>query len=132
MFSFSKANTKPEVPLIKTLPSTASTSYKIGDALVLSNGALVKATGTTVPQYICACNYDAPATGNEDIAAYLITPGHEYVTTFAADASAVTEGSKVTIHTDAAQITATTTGGVVQILKKHGTGKEGTAVTVVF
>ncbi len=132
MFSFSKANTKPEVPLIKTLPSTASTSYKIGDALVLSNGALVKATGTTVPQYICACNYDAPATGNEDIATYLITQGHEYVTTFAADASAVTEGSKVTIHTDAAQVTATTTGGVVQILKKHGTGKEGTAVTVVF
>lgn len=132
MFSFRKSNTKPEVPVIKTMPSTASTSYKIGDALVLTGGALAKATGTTVPQYICACNYEAPATGNEDIAVYLITPGHEYDTTFAADASAVTEGSKVTIHTDAAQVTATTTGGVVQILKKHGSGAAGTAVTVVF
>lgn len=132
MFAFYKSNTKPEVPVIKTLPTTASTSYKIGDALVLSGGKLVKATGTTVPEYICAADYDAPATDMEPIPAYLITPGHEYLTTFAADGSAVTEGSKVTIHTDAAQITATTSSGIVQVVKKLGTGAVGTEAIVRF
>ena len=132
MFSFKKSNMKPEVPVIKTLPTTASTTYSIGDALVLTGGKLVKATGTTIPEYICACNYVAPATGNEDIAVYLIAPGMEWETTFAADASAVAEGSKVTIHTDAAQVTATTTSGIVKILKKYGTGASGTAVRVTF
>ena len=131
-FRFRKSNTKPEVPVIKTMSTKASTTYKIGDALILSGGVLDKATGTAEPQYICAQNYSAPASGMEDIAVYLITPGQEYDTTFAADASAITEGSKVTIHTDAAQITATITSGSVMILKKHGSGAAGTAVTVRF
>ena len=41
-------------------------------------------------------------------------------TTCAADASAVKAGSKVTIHTDAAQVTATTTGGVFMLLSAGG------------
>lgn len=132
MFSFVKANAKPEFPVIKTLPTTASTEYKIGDALILSAGGLVKATGTAKPEYIAAANYSAPATGMEPLPAYLITPGMEWETTFAADATAVTEGTKVTIHTDGAQVTATATSGVAQILKKHGTGAVGTKVTVTF
>lgn len=132
MFSFVKANAKPEFPVIKTLPTTASTEYKIGDALILSGGGLVKATGTTKPEYIAAANYSAPATGMEPLPAYLIAPGMEWETTFAADATAVTEGTKVTIHTDGAQVTATATSGVAQILKKHGTGAAGTKVTVTF
>jgi UDP-N-acetylmuramyl tripeptide synthase len=132
MFSFVKANAKPEFPVIKTLPTTASTKYKIGDALILSGGGLVKATGTTKPEYIAAANYSAPATGMEPLPAYLIAPGMEWETTFAADATAVTEGTKVTIHTDGAQVTATATSGVAQILKKHGTGAAGTKVTVTF
>lgn len=132
MFSFVKANAKPEFPVIKTLPTTASTEYKIGDALILSGGGLVKATGTTKPEYIAAANYSAPATGMEPLPTYLIAPGMEWETTFAADATAVTEGTKVTIHTDGAQVTATATSGVAQILKKHGTGAAGTKVTVTF
>ena len=132
MFSFVKANAKPEFPVIKTLPTTASTEYKIGDALILSGGGLIKATGTTKPEYIAAANYSAPATGMELLPAYLIAPGMEWETTFAADATAVTEGTKVTIHTDGAQVTATATSGVAQILKKHGTGAAGTKVTVTF
>ena len=132
MFSFVKANAKPEFPVIKTLPTTASTEYKIGDALILSGGGLVKATGTTKPEYIAAANYSAPATGMEPLPAYLIAPGMEWETTFAADATAVTEGTKVTIHTDGAQVTATATSGVAQILKKHGKGTAGTKVTVTF
>lgn len=132
MFSFVKSNTKPEVPVIKTLPTTASTSYKIGDALVLSAGGLILATGTTKPEYIAAANYAAPAEKMEPLPVYLIAPGMEWETSFAADASAVTEGTKVTIHTDGAQITATATSGVAKILKKHGSGAAGTKATVTF
>lgn len=132
MFSFVKSNTKPEVPVIKTLPTTASTSYKIGDALILSAGGLILATGGVKPEYIAAANYTAPAEKMEPLPAYLIAPGMEWETTFAADASAVTEGTKVTIHTDGAQVTATSEKGVAQILKKHGTGAAGTKATVTF
>ena len=132
MFAFRKSNTHPVAPIIKTLPSKASTTYKVGDALVLSGGVLDKATGGTKPDYICACNYTAPATGMVPIAVYLISPGSEWDTTFSAAATSVNEGAVVTINTDAAQVTATTTGGVAKILKKHGTGASGEGVTVTF
>lgn len=131
MFSFVKSNTKPEFPVIKTLPSKASTTYKIGDALVMSGGVLEKATGTTVPEYICACNYAAPATGQEDISVYLIDKMHEYETTFAAAPTDIKEGSKVTIHTDAAQVTATTASGIVTVVKKLG-NESGSKCIVKF
>ena len=53
MFSFKKSNTKPEVPVIKTLPSTASTTYKVGDALVLSAGALIKDWNHKARVHLC-------------------------------------------------------------------------------
>ena len=132
MFAFRKSNTHPVAPIIKTLPSKASTTYKLGDALILSGGFLDKATGGTKPEYICACNYVAPAEEMEPIAVYLISPGSEWDTTFSAAATSIDEGDVVTINTDAAQVTATATGGVAKILKKHGTGASGEGVTVTF
>lgn len=132
MFAFRKSNTHPVAPIIKTLPSKASTTYKVGDALILSGGVLVKATGGTKPEYICACNYTAPATGMEPIAVYLITPGMEWDTTFAVAGTSVNVGDVVTIHTDSAQVTATTTGGAAKVIKKYGTGEAGEAVRVTF
>lgn len=132
MFAFRKSNTHPVAPIIKTLPSKASTTYKLGDALILSGGFLDKATGGTKPEYICACNYVAPAEDMEPIAVYLISPGSEWDTTFSAAATSINEGDVVTINTDAAQVTATETGGVAKILKKHGTGASGEGVTVTF
>lgn len=120
MFSFVKSATNPNFPIIKQLPTTASTDYKIGDALTLSDGALVKATGTTKPQYICAENYAAPAEGMKEISAYEIVDGQEWETTCGVDASAKKAGTKVTIHTDAAQVTATDTSGVFTLLTDGG------------
>ena len=120
MFSFVKSATNPNFPIIKQLPTTASTTYKIGEALVLTDGGLTQATGTTKPQFICAENYVAPASGMKDISVYEIVDGQEWETTCAADASAVKAGSKVTIHTDAAQVTATTTSGVFMLLSAGG------------
>ena len=97
-----------------------------------TGGVLEKATGTTAPTHICSAYYVAPSTGMKKIPAVPANAGQLYKTTFAADASAVTEGSKVTIHTDAAQVTATTTSGVATIVKKYGTGASGTACLVKF
>lgn len=132
MFAFKKSNNMPVVPIIKTLPSKASTNYKLGDALVLAGGVLEKASATQKPEYICACNYDAPGEDMEEIAVYLVMPGMEWDTTFAVAATSVKVGNVVTIHTDSAQVTATTTGGAAKVVEKYGTGESGEAVRVTF
>ena len=113
-FSFNESYIKPNSPITIMLQAKASTTYNIGDALNFTGGVLEKATGMKKIPVVPA------------------NAGQLYKTTFAADASAVTEGSKVTIHTDAAQVTATTTSGVATIVKKYGTGASGTACLVKF
>lgn len=131
-FSFNESYIEPSSPITQFLQAKASTTYNVGDALNFTGGVLEKATGTTAPTHICGAYYVAPASGMKKIPATPVNSGQLYKTTFAADASAVTEGSKVTIHTDAAQVTATTTSGVATIVKKYGTGASGTACLVKF
>lgn len=128
MFKFRKSNTNPNFPIIKQLPTTASTTYKDGDALVLSAGGLVKATGTTKPEYICAQDYVAPETGMKDISVYAIVDGQEWETTLAAAGTSLAVGNKVTIHTDGSQATATTTSGVFTLLDILGTAVGDTVI----
>ena len=132
MFSFLKSFIEPNSPITEFLQAKASTTYNIGDALNFTGGVLEKATGTTAPTHICGAYYVAPASGMKTIPVTPVNPGQQYETTFAADATSVTEGSKVTIHTDAAQVTATTTSGVATIVKKYGTGASGTKCLVKF
>jgi len=132
MFSFIKSNIYPNAGVTVMIPSKASTTYAEGDALNFTGGVAEKATGTTAPTHICACKYVAPASGMKAIAVVPVNSGQIYKTTFAADASAVAEGSKVTIHSDAAQVTATTTSGVATIVDKLGSGDTGTEVLVKF
>ena len=131
-FSFNESYIKPNSPITIMLPAKASATYNVGDALNFTGGVLEKATGTTAPTHICSAYYVAPASGMKKIPVVPANAGQLYKTTFAADATAVTEGSKVTIHTDAAQVTATTTSGVATIVKKYGTGASGTACLVKF
>ena len=132
MFKFVRDEGGSFVPEIKQMPSTASVTYKNGDALVLSGGGLAKAGATAKPQYICAEDYVAPATGQKNISVYPVLEGFEFDTTFAADGSSIKVGDKVTIHTDSAQVTATTTSGVFTVLEKLGSGELGTAVRGKF
>lgn len=131
MFSFVKSNAGHNFPAIVQLPTTASTTYKVGDALILSSGALTKATGETAPAYVCAENYTAPASGQKEIAVYPIYPFQEWETTLSAAGTSLNVGDKVTINTDAAQVTATTTKGVAEIVKMLGTAV-GSKVIVKF
>lgn len=132
MFAFLRMNNSAVVaPTIKLVQATNSTAYEVGDALVLSSGALVKATATTKPTHISAQKYPSTAAAGQ-IAVYPINSDMEFKTTFAADGSAIVAGNAVTIHTDAAQVTATVTGGVATIVEKLGSGASGTYVVVKF
>ena len=53
-----------------------------------------------------------------------------FETTFAAAATSVKLGSKVTLHTDGLQVTATTTNGVAEIVDFDDKAKSGAGGTV--
>lgn len=131
-FTFSKSLGNEMYPIVEKLPTTASETYTEGEGLVVTTGALIKVGVTAKPTYIAAKAYVAPASGNLALEVYPVLPHYEYLTTFAADASAVNEGTAVTIHTDGAQITATDTSGVATITKKLGTGAATTKAIVRF
>lgn len=128
MFKYVRDNGGATSPALKTVTANTAVTYKAGDAIVITSGKAAKATGTTKPEYICVTE----ATGVDEVACIQVLPGQEYEVPFAADGSALVEGAKVTIHTDGAQITATTTNGIVTIVRKLGTGASGTKAVVRF
>lgn len=89
---------------------------KVGMAMVLTNGVLATATGTTRPTHISMREQETPCTAGDMI--YTIRAENDIVfeTTFAADPAAVKVGDKLTIHTDGQQVTATKEGGVAEVV----------------
>ena len=126
MFKIAKMRTLAERAIEVYAPTTDET-ISLGEALVLTSGALTKCGATATPEYIARS-----AGTNKAIAVNRVLEEDIFETTFAADASAVNEGSKVTIHTDGLQVTATTVSGVFYITKKLGTGASGTKVQGMF
>jgi hypothetical protein len=126
MFKIAKMRTLAE-RAIEVYAPTADEPIALGEALVLTTGKLTKCAATATPEYIARS-----AGTNKAIAVNRVLEEDIFETTFAADASAVNEGSKVTIHSDGVQVTATTTNGVFYITKKLGTGASGTKVQGMF
>ncbi len=108
------------VPGIEYLPAGAITP-KVGMALVQTNGQLALATGANAPTYISMCEKDRACTAGEIIPVIRVGKDMILETTFAAAATSVKLGSKVTLHTDGLQVTATTTSGVAEIVYMDGT-----------
>ena len=132
MFEFVKSLSGENFQTPIVLPTTASETYTDGEGVVVTSGKITKVGATAAPTYITGEAYVAPASNNRDIVCYPVLPNHVYKTTFAADASATAEGVKVTLHTDGAQITATTSSGVATIVDKLGTGATGTSALIRF
>lgn len=126
MFKIAKMRTLAE-RAIEVYSPTADEAIVLGEALVLTSGALTQCAATATPEYIARS-----AGTNKAIAVNRVLEEDIFETTFAADASAVDEGSKVTIHTDGLQVTATTASGVFYITKKLGSGDTGTKVQGMF
>lgn len=108
------------VPGIEYLPAGTITP-KVGMALVQTNGQLALATGANAPTYISMCEKDRACTAGEIIPVIRVGKDMILETTFAAAATSVKLGSKVTLHTDGLQVTATTTSGVAEIVYMDGT-----------
>lgn len=106
---------------IEMQPAAAITP-KIGLALVYSAGKLAVCGATAVPEYICMTESDTALAAGTMIP--VIRVNHRVVFSVPATASmdAVALGSKVTLHTDGMQVTATTTSGVAEIVGREGTG----------
>jgi len=113
MFSLKRAD-KGNNPAIKEFPAAAAT-YKVGDALVLTNGTVSKASGTTKPTHVAAGAGTLAA--NDILAVNPIYADMEFVTTLSAAGTALKKGDKVTIAETADAVTATTTGGVATIVE---------------
>ena len=108
------------VPGIEYLPAGAITP-KVGMALVQTNGQLALATGANAPTYISMCEKDRACTAGEIIPVIRVGKDMILETTFAAAATSVKLGSKVTLHTDGLQVTGTTASGVAEVVYMDGT-----------
>lgn len=105
---------------IEYLPCSAITP-KVGMALIQSGGNLALATGTNAPTYISMCEKDSPCTEGDIIPVIRVNKDMIFETTFAAAATSVKLGDKVTLHTDGLQVTGTTESGVAEVVYMDGT-----------
>lgn len=129
MFKLFKKN-NATIPVVKEIPAAAGT-YNVGDALAMNaSGYVAQVAGTTKPEFVCATK--ATVTSGNVIAVNPVYEDMEFLTTFSADGTALKAGAKVTIGTSYADVTATTTNGVAEIVDKLGTGATGTEVIVKF
>lgn len=118
---------KGNTPIIKELPSAAAT-FAVGEVAAISSGRITKVSGTVAPAYVVV--EKGTKTTADTVAVQPIYPDQEYVTTQAVDGQLVV-GSKVTIHTDSASVTSTTTNGVATVIEAVGT-TSGSEVVVKF
>ena len=121
---------RPQALEYKTMAS--SQTPKVGLALKYNSGKVVLCSGTTKPEYICMTERASALSADELIPVLRINPDMIFAVPAQADASAVGNGSKVTIHTDGLQVTATTTSGVAEIVDREGTGTTGDTLYVRF
>lgn len=124
-------NARMNVPEPEYLTATASEAITIGEALVLASGALTKCGATTKPTFIAMAGLSADAT-DRVIPVCRVEPNQIYEVETAADASAAVVGTKVTLHTDGLQVTATTTSGVAEIVSTNGAAAAGDKILVRF
>ena len=90
-------------------------------ALTQTTGQLALATGATAPTYISMCEKDSECTAGDIIPVIRVGKDMILETTFAAAATSIKLGDKVTLHTNGLQVTATTTNGVAEVVYMDGT-----------
>ena len=118
-FEFLRAENNA-APIEKELPATGAEAYAHGETVKFSSGTLTKASGADQPEFIYVGKDIASAVTGQIINVVPVLPEYEWETTFSANASAIKAGTKVTLHTDGAQVTATTTNGKFQLLQDGG------------
>ena len=113
---------------IEYLDATAEEAFSVGEACSLASGLLTKCGATTAPEYITVGEV---AADSGKVPCIRVHSSQIFETTFSAAASSIVVGNKVTINTDGLQVTATSTSGVAEVVKKMG-DKSGDPVLVRF
>lgn len=128
MFVLSKMGVG-QTPPIRYLPVKSGEDVALGEALTESGSGVTKCAATTRPEYVAV----GPKNSDGEVPCIKVEDYMEFETTLSADGSGVTlvPGTKVTIHTDGAQVTATTTSGVAILTRVDGTAV-GSTVAVRF
>lgn len=107
----------------------ASEAVQLGEALVLTSGKLTKCGATAKPEFIAMADCAADA-AKRLIPAARVEPNQLYEVPVQAAPTSLVEGSKVTLHTDGLQVTATTTSGVVTVESLNGAAAAGDIIVV--
>ena len=107
-------------PIEKELPATGGEAFAHGEVVKFSSGKLTKSGATEKPEFVYIGKAITSAVTNELIAVVPVLPEYEWETTFSANASSIKTGEKVTVNSDGAQVTATKTSGVFELLEKGG------------
>lgn len=100
------------------VPGANATTYHVGDALTLSGGVYVKATGAVKPEYICMENVTTTAAG-QPIHAERVRDETIYESTLSVASSSIAVGGKYTIDATGSKVTATG-NGVCQVVNFDG------------
>ena len=104
------------VPAFEYLPASAITP-KIGLALKLDTGKLAVASGTDKPEFISMTERDS---AGDIIPVIRVTEDITFAVPAQAAQTSVNIGTKVTLHTDGMQVTATATSGTAEIVGREG------------
>lgn len=126
MFLISKMDVG-QTPPIEYRKAAADEDIVLGEALSLAGGLLTKCAATTAPEYVAV----GPQNDNGMTPVVRIHKYMEFETTLQAAGTSLSAGSKVTLHTDGLQVTATTASGVAEITRMAGTAA-GSTVYVRF
>lgn len=129
MFMLSRMQVGNTPPIVY-MPPTADEAFQVGEALKVAGGKVTKASGTDTPSHVCV----GPIGKDGSVPCVEVQDYMEFATTLAAAPASGTTlviGSKVTLHTDGLQVTATTTGGIAEITSIAGQAV-GDAVAVKF
>ena len=115
----------------EVLPCSAITP-KNGMAMILSSGKLAIATGTSKPEFICVEEHESAVAAGTPVTVVRVDHNTVYETTLSAAGTGLNIGDKVTLHaSNGAQVTATKTDGVAEIVHMDGTAS-GDTVWVRF
>lgn len=112
------------------VPVTAGEEYKMGEALVITNGAATKCAATTKPTHMC-CR-DQAADAKSTVTVYPITGTMHFGVPVTAEPTGLAIGEKVTLSGDALGVSATTDSGVCEIVNLNGAEKVGDEIVVKF
>lgn len=115
-FEFLRAENNA-APIEKELPATKNEAYVHGEAVKFYSGTLTKASGADQPEFIYAGKDIASAISGQIINVVPVLPEYEFEAPFSTTGTARVAGDKVTIATNGAAVTATTTNGKFQLLE---------------